>query len=54
MYDEDSEKVLGFWDMMMKQCFLFTATTEKYMEDIMHKLFNVKASEFINYRVMLS
>ena len=39
---------------MMKKCFLFTATVEKYMEDIMLKLFNVKAENFKNYRLTLS
>ena len=43
LYDEKNEKVLGFWDVMMKRCYLFTATTERYMEDIMLKLFNLKA-----------
>ena len=38
----------------MKTCFLFTATTEKYMEDIMHILFNVKADQFIKYRLILN
>ena len=42
LYDDRSEIVSGFWDVMMKRCYLFTATVERYMEDIMFKLFNIK------------
>lgn len=40
--------------MMMKPCFLFTATVVKYMEDVLYKLFNVKATNFQDYKVFLS
>ena len=38
----------------MKTSFLFTATVEKYMEDVLFKLFNVKANDFQDYKLFLS
>ena len=54
LYDEERQMVCGFWDMMKKPCFLFTASVGTYMEDILLKLFNVKADQFLSYRAILS
>ena len=52
--DESKEKVLGFWDVMMKRSYLLTATVESYMQDILYKLFNLKFDQFANYRIVMS
>ena len=54
LYDDRSEIVSGFWDVMMKRCYLFTATIERYMEDIMFKLFNIKSEQFKKYKLFLT
>ena len=53
LYDDRNEIVSGFWDVMMKRCYLFTATVETYMEDIMFKLFNIKIDDFNKYSLLL-
>ena len=54
LYDEGKEKVLGFWDVMMKRSYLLTATVESYMQDVLFKLFNLKSDKYANYRVLMS
>ena len=39
---------------MMNHCYLFTATVSKYVQDVIFKLFGIKADSFNNYRVVLS
>lgn len=51
---EGREKVLGFWNIMMKKSFLMTATIGRFMEDILLKLFGMKLNEHWNYRSIIS
>ena len=54
LVDEGKEKVLGFWDVMMKRSYLLTATVENYMQDVLYKLFNLKPDQFAKYRIVMS
>ena len=54
LIDERYQKVLGYWDLMMKRCYLFTATVPNYLEDIMFKLFGIKPEQYKKYRALMS
>ena len=54
LIDDHYQKVLGYWDLMMKKCYLFTATVANYLEDIMFKLFGLKPDQYKRYRILMS